>query len=134
MLGDIWPSVEILINCIVIVDLFIVYVVIVVYSIYIDIYLVTLLFSLLYLFPRHGQGVYTYHETGSKYAGTWVMGKMESVGEFIHLNHRYQGNFHNNNVSSSFLTNAILKKHTLVFVFSYLLKLFAALRCREVCV
>ncbi|KAG7331165.1 hypothetical protein KOW79_005134 [Hemibagrus wyckioides] len=48
---------------------------------------------------RHGQGVYTYHETGSKYAGTWVMGKMESAGEFIHLNHRYQGNFHNNNPS-----------------------------------
>lgn len=49
---------------------------------------------------RHGQGVYTYHETGSKYAGTWVMGKMQSVGELIHLNHKYQGNFHNNHVSS----------------------------------
>ncbi|GAA6108534.1 radial spoke head 1 homolog, partial [Tachysurus ichikawai] len=47
----------------------------------------------------HGQGVYTYHDTGSKYVGTWVMGKMESVGEFIHLNHRYQGNFHNNHPS-----------------------------------
>ncbi|KAL7865713.1 hypothetical protein SRHO_G00109600 [Serrasalmus rhombeus] len=46
---------------------------------------------------RHGQGVYTYHDTGSKYIGTWVMGKMESAGELIHLNHRYQGNFLNNN-------------------------------------
>ncbi|XP_053482833.1 radial spoke head 1 homolog isoform X2 [Ictalurus furcatus] len=48
---------------------------------------------------RHGQGVYTYHETGSKYAGMWVMGKMESVGELIHLNHKYQGNFRNNKPS-----------------------------------
>ncbi|XP_072541245.1 radial spoke head 1 homolog isoform X2 [Salminus brasiliensis] len=45
---------------------------------------------------RHGQGVYTYHDTGSKYVGTWVKGKMESAGELIHLNHRYQGNFFNN--------------------------------------
>ncbi|XP_060784752.1 radial spoke head 1 homolog isoform X2 [Neoarius graeffei] len=48
---------------------------------------------------RHGQGVYTYHETGSKYVGTWVMGKMESVGEIIHANYKYQGNFQNNNPS-----------------------------------
>ncbi|XP_036401826.1 radial spoke head 1 homolog [Megalops cyprinoides] len=48
---------------------------------------------------RHGQGVYTYHDTDSKYVGTWVMGKMESSGEFIHLNHKYQGNFLNNNPS-----------------------------------
>ncbi|XP_076841636.1 radial spoke head 1 homolog isoform X3 [Brachyhypopomus gauderio] len=48
---------------------------------------------------RHGQGVYTYHDTGSKYVGTWIMGKMESAGEFIHLNHRYQGSFHNSNPS-----------------------------------
>ncbi|XP_016086575.1 radial spoke head 1 homolog [Sinocyclocheilus grahami] len=48
---------------------------------------------------RHGQGTYTHHETGSQYMGTWVMGKMESTGELIHLNHRYQGNFVNNNPS-----------------------------------
>ncbi|KAM6986653.1 radial spoke head 1 homolog [Aplochiton taeniatus] len=46
---------------------------------------------------RHGQGTYTYSDTGSKYMGTWVNGKMESGGEIIHLNHRYQGNFINNN-------------------------------------
>ncbi|KAG9271390.1 hypothetical protein AMEX_G14311 [Astyanax mexicanus] len=45
---------------------------------------------------RHGQGVYTYHDTGLKYTGTWVKGKMESAGEFIHLSYRYQGNFFNN--------------------------------------
>ncbi|XP_026768669.3 radial spoke head 1 homolog [Pangasianodon hypophthalmus] len=50
---------------------------------------------------RHGQGVYTYHETGSKYAGMWVNGKMESVGELIYLIHKYQGNFHNNNPSGA---------------------------------
>ncbi|RXN30976.1 radial spoke head 1-like protein [Labeo rohita] len=48
---------------------------------------------------RHGQGTYTHHDTGSQYMGTWIMGKMESVGELIHLNHRYQGNFVNNNPS-----------------------------------
>ncbi|KAJ8246706.1 hypothetical protein GJAV_G00254500 [Gymnothorax javanicus] len=46
---------------------------------------------------RHGQGTYTYRDTGSRYVGTWVMGKMEGGGEYIHLNHRYQGNFNNNN-------------------------------------
>ncbi|XP_035379768.1 radial spoke head 1 homolog isoform X1 [Electrophorus electricus] len=48
---------------------------------------------------RHGQGVYTHHDTGSKYVGMWVMGKMESAGELIHLNHQFQGTFHNNNPS-----------------------------------
>ncbi|XP_073768658.1 radial spoke head 1 homolog isoform X3 [Danio rerio] len=48
---------------------------------------------------RHGQGAYTYHDTGSQYVGTWIMGKMESAGELIYLNHRYQGNFINNNPS-----------------------------------
>nr|XP_046219858.1 uncharacterized protein rsph1 isoform X2 [Oncorhynchus gorbuscha] len=47
----------------------------------------------------NGQGIYHYNDTGSRYMGTWVMGKMESAGEFIHLNHRYQGNFLNNNPS-----------------------------------
>lgn len=32
------------------------------------------------------------------------MGKMESVGELIYLNHKYQGNFHNSRVSSGPLT------------------------------
>ncbi|XP_047465892.1 radial spoke head 1 homolog isoform X1 [Mugil cephalus] len=45
---------------------------------------------------RHGQGIYHYHETGSKYKGTWVNGNMESAGEYIHSNHRYKGNFVNN--------------------------------------
>lgn len=48
---------------------------------------------------RHGQGIYHYHETGSKYKGSWVNGKMESAGEYIHSNHIYKGNFVNNNVS-----------------------------------
>lgn len=48
---------------------------------------------------RHGQGTYTYHDTSSQYTGTWIMGKMESAGELIHLNHRYQGIFVNNNPS-----------------------------------
>lgn len=62
-------------------------------------HLLPLLHFLLGLFHRHGQGMYTYHETGSKYAGTWVMGRMESAGELIHLNHKYQGDFRNNYVS-----------------------------------
>ncbi|KAJ8352569.1 hypothetical protein SKAU_G00240450 [Synaphobranchus kaupii] len=48
---------------------------------------------------RHGQGTYVYHDTGSKYVGTWAAGKMESAGEFIHLNHKYQGNFVSSNPS-----------------------------------
>uniref|UniRef100_UPI003AACD20A radial spoke head 1 homolog n=1 Tax=Centroberyx gerrardi TaxID=166262 RepID=UPI003AACD20A len=48
---------------------------------------------------RHGHGIYLYHETGSKYKGSWVNGKMETAGEFIHSNHRYQGNFANNHPS-----------------------------------
>ncbi|XP_034426122.1 radial spoke head 1 homolog isoform X2 [Hippoglossus hippoglossus] len=46
---------------------------------------------------RHGQGIYHYKETGSKYRGSWVNGKMESAGEYLHSNHRYEGNFANNN-------------------------------------
>ncbi|KAL0985553.1 hypothetical protein UPYG_G00158530 [Umbra pygmaea] len=45
---------------------------------------------------RHGQGTYYYNDTGSRYTGTWVMGKMENAGEIIYLNHKYQGNFINN--------------------------------------
>uniref|UniRef100_A0A673N810 Radial spoke head 1 homolog n=1 Tax=Sinocyclocheilus rhinocerous TaxID=307959 RepID=A0A673N810_9TELE len=48
---------------------------------------------------RHGQGTYRQHNTGSQYMGTWIMGKMESAGELIHQNHRYRGNFVNNNPS-----------------------------------
>lgn len=48
---------------------------------------------------RHGQGTYTHQETGSQYRGTWVVGNMESTGELIQLNHRYHGNFVNNNPS-----------------------------------
>ncbi|XP_031436183.1 radial spoke head 1 homolog isoform X1 [Clupea harengus] len=48
---------------------------------------------------RQGQGVYVYKATGSQYCGSWVGGKMEGAGELIHLNHRFQGNFHNNNPS-----------------------------------
>ncbi|XP_056611816.1 radial spoke head 1 homolog isoform X2 [Triplophysa dalaica] len=48
---------------------------------------------------RHGQGTYIYHDTNSQYMGSWIMGKIESAGELIHLNHRYQGNFVNNNPS-----------------------------------
>lgn len=78
---------------------------------YIGIHLLPFLHFLLCLSHRHGQGVYTYHETGSKYVGTWVMGKIESVGEIIHANYKYQGNFQNNNVSSAgpFSLNALLK-------------------------
>ncbi|XP_016890138.1 radial spoke head 1 homolog isoform X2 [Cynoglossus semilaevis] len=45
---------------------------------------------------RHGQGVYHYHDTGSKYRGSWVNGNMELSGEFLHRDHRFQGNFNNN--------------------------------------
>ncbi|XP_072115931.1 radial spoke head 1 homolog isoform X1 [Mobula birostris] len=46
---------------------------------------------------RHGQGTYVYALTGSKYVGNWVHGKQVEAGELIHLNHRYQGHFLNNN-------------------------------------
>ncbi|XP_051871242.1 radial spoke head 1 homolog [Pristis pectinata] len=49
---------------------------------------------------RHGQGTYMYALTGSKYVGNWVHGKQVEAGELIHLNHRYQGNFLNNNPTS----------------------------------
>jgi len=47
---------------------------------------------------RHGQGVYSYALTGSRYVGTWVMGKPEGAGELIHANHRYQGNWTEGNM------------------------------------
>jgi len=37
--------------------------------------------------------------TGSKYVGTWISGKCEGAGEFIHANHRFQGNWTDGNVS-----------------------------------
>lgn len=51
------------------------------------------------LIDRHGQGTYCYNDTGSVYKGTWVNGTMQSAGEYIYSNHRYKGNFANNNVS-----------------------------------
>ncbi|KAM4608685.1 radial spoke head 1 homolog [Polymixia lowei] len=48
---------------------------------------------------RNGQGIYHYHDTGSQYKGSWMNGKMESAGEIIHSNHRYQGKFVNNSPS-----------------------------------
>ena len=45
---------------------------------------------------RHGQGVYTYKETGSRYDGTWSHGKMQERGQLIHSNHRYTGDFEEN--------------------------------------
>ena len=35
---------------------------------------------------------------GSKYVGTWISGKCEGAGEFIHANHRFQGNWTDGNV------------------------------------
>ncbi|XP_072229568.1 radial spoke head 1 homolog [Leuresthes tenuis] len=46
---------------------------------------------------RHGHGVYRHHQTGLTHRGVWVNGSMESAGEYVHTNHRYQGNFVNNN-------------------------------------
>uniref|UniRef100_A0A1A7XT03 Radial spoke head 1 homolog n=2 Tax=Iconisemion striatum TaxID=60296 RepID=A0A1A7XT03_9TELE len=45
---------------------------------------------------RHGQGIYHYKDTGVKYTGTWESGNMESTGEYIFSNYRYNGNFLNN--------------------------------------
>lgn len=52
-------------------------------------------------FARHGQGIYHYQECGSQFKGTWVNGKMEAAGEYIHSNHRYKGNFSNNKASQA---------------------------------
>lgn len=56
-----------------------------------------------FVISRHGQGIYHYQETGSKFKGTWVNGKMESAGEYLHTNHRFMGNFINNYVSFIFM-------------------------------
>lgn len=61
-----------------------------------------------FVISRHGQGIYHYQETGSKFKGAWVNGKMESAGEYLHTNHRFIGNFINNYVRFIFyyiLTN-----------------------------
>lgn len=42
---------------------------------------------------RHGQGSYTYQDTGSKYVGIWKEGKREGHGELVHKNHRFVGKF-----------------------------------------
>lgn len=57
-----------------------------------------------FVISRHGQGIYRYQETGSKFKGTWMNGKMESAGEYLHTNHRFMGNFINNYVSFIFIT------------------------------
>lgn len=79
---------------------------------------------------RHGQGVYTYNDTGSKYVGTWVMGKMESSGEYIHLNHRYQGNFLNNKVSLGFFLSAFPLLEMDACVSGYSLSFFSSPQVR----
>uniref|UniRef100_A0A3Q3H1N3 Radial spoke head component 1 n=1 Tax=Labrus bergylta TaxID=56723 RepID=A0A3Q3H1N3_9LABR len=45
---------------------------------------------------RHGHGIYHHHDTGAEYKGSWVNGKMESAGEYIHTHHQYKGSFVNN--------------------------------------
>ncbi|XP_053408505.1 radial spoke head 1 homolog isoform X2 [Mercenaria mercenaria] len=42
---------------------------------------------------RHGQGSYTYAATGTKYVGTWNLGKRDGHGELVHANHKYVGVF-----------------------------------------
>ena len=42
---------------------------------------------------RHGQGVYSYSHTGAKYDGSWANGRREGVGDIVHQNHLYRGNF-----------------------------------------
>lgn len=54
--------------------------------------------KLLFVVGRHGQGVYTYQETGSQYKGTWEYGRMESSGMYIHQEHLFKGNFVSNKV------------------------------------
>ena len=44
----------------------------------------------------------SYHIAGSKYIGTWVNGKCEGAGEFVHANHRFQGNWTDGNVRDAF--------------------------------
>lgn len=55
------------------------------------------------MISRHGQGVYIYGETGAQYKGTWVNNNMESYGEYIFTNFRYQGIFFHNRVSFIFI-------------------------------
>lgn len=42
---------------------------------------------------RHGQGTYTYADSGAKYVGGWVNGRREGIGELIFANYKYKGNF-----------------------------------------
>ena len=49
---------------------------------------------------RHGQGTYTYAESGAKYVGGWVNGRREGVGELIFPNYKYKGNFSADQVSN----------------------------------
>lgn len=54
-----------------------------------------------YEHQRHGQGVYTYSATGTKYTGSWVHGKRDGAGELVHSNHRYVGNFVDDNLQGA---------------------------------
>lgn len=54
-----------------------------------------------YEHQRHGQGIYTYSATGTKYTGSWVHGKRDGMGELIHSNHRFVGNFADDNLQGS---------------------------------
>ena len=42
---------------------------------------------------RHGQGLYTYSATGSRYRGTWDEGKKKGSGEIVNENHKFLGKF-----------------------------------------
>ena len=46
-----------------------------------------------YEHQRHGNGVYTYAATGTKYSGRWQHGKREGGGDLVHANHKFEGNF-----------------------------------------
>ena len=39
---------------------------------------------------RHGNGTYTYNESGSIYVGMWDQGNAHGPGELKHKNFRYQ--------------------------------------------
>lgn len=42
---------------------------------------------------RHGTGTYTYAASGAKYAGNWLNGRREGIGELLFPNCKYRGQF-----------------------------------------
>ena len=47
-------------------------------------------------FVRHGQGTYTWKESGTRYTGTWVNGEMEGKGTMTYADgSKYVGMFEN---------------------------------------